>query len=75
MSSNIAKISELIVSFDNAVRNPENFDSRGIILWDYVDADIHMDAGEVDKVVPEEWYNVFDDLANEFELNRLQESV
>jgi len=75
MSSNVAKISELIVSFNNAVRNPENLDDTGRIDWNFVDADIHMDAGEVDKVVPEEWYNVFNDLADEFELNQLQESV
>ena len=75
MSSNVAKISELIVSFNNAVRNPENLDDNGRIDWNFVDADIHMDAGEVDKVVPEEWYNVFNELADEFELNQLQESV
>ena len=75
MSSNVAKISELIVSFNNAVRNPENLDDRGRVDWNFVDADIHMDAGEVDQVVPEEWYNVFNDLADEFELNQLQESV
>jgi len=75
MSSNVAKISELIVSFNNAVLNPENLDDNGRIDWNFVDADIHMDAGEVDKVVPEEWYNVFNDLADEFELNQLQESV
>ena len=75
MSSNVAKISELIVSFNNAVRNPENLNENGRIDWNFVDADIHMDAGEVDKVVPEEWYNVFNDLADEFELNLLQESV
>jgi hypothetical protein len=75
MSSNVAKISELIVSFNNAVLNPENLDDKGRIDWNYVDSDIHMDAGEVDKVVPDEWYNVFNDLADEFELNQLQESV
>ena len=75
MSSNVAKISELIVSFNNAVLNPENLDDNGRIDWNYVDADIHMDAGEVDKVVPDEWYNVFNDLADEVELNQLQESV
>lgn len=75
MSSNVAKISELIVSFNNAVLNPENLDDNGRIDWNYVDADIHMDAGEVDKVVPDEWYNVFNDLADEVELNQLQASV
>lgn len=75
MSSNVAKISELIVSFNNAVLNPENLDDNGRIDWNYVDADIHMDAGEVDKVVPDEWYNVFNDLADEVELNQLQVSV
>ena len=75
MSSNVAKISELIVSFNNAVLNPENLDDNGRIDWNYVDADIHMDAGEVDKVVPDEWYNVFNDLADEVEINQLQASV
>ena len=75
MSSNVAKIAELIVSFNKAVINPENLDERGRVNWDFVDADIWMDAGEVDKVVPEEWYNVFNDLADDFELNQLQESV
>jgi hypothetical protein len=75
MSSNVAKISELIVSFNNAVRNPENLDEHGFVNWNFVDADIHMDAGEVDQVVPEDWYSVFNDLADEYELNQLQESV
>jgi len=73
--SNVAKISELIVSFNNAVRNPENLDERGRINWNFVDADIHLDAGEVDKSVPESWYNVFNELADEIEFNLLQESV
>jgi len=63
MNNPIAKIEDLIVSFNKAVRNPENFDDSGRINWDFVDADIHLDAGEVDKSVPEEWYELFDKLA------------
>ena len=75
MSSNVAKISELIVSFNNAVNSLENLDERGRINWNYVDADIHLDASDAGKVVPEEWYEVFDDLADEIGLKQLQESV
>jgi len=75
MSSNIAKTAELIVSFHNAVNSLENLDDRGRINWNYVDADIHLDASDAGKVVPEEWYEIFNDLADEIELNQLQESV
>jgi len=75
MSSNTAKLCELIVSFHHAVRNPENLDERGRINWNFVDADIHMDAGEAGQDVPEEWYGIFNDLADDYEMQQLQESV
>lgn len=70
MSNNVATISELTASFNTAVRNPENLNEDGSINWDFVDADIHMDAGEADKVVPNDWYNTFNDLADQLEANQ-----
>ena len=70
MSNNVATISELTASFNTAVLNPENLNEDGSINWNFVDADIHMDAGEADKVVPEEWYNTFNDLADQLEANQ-----
>jgi len=66
MSTNVAKISELKTSFWNAVKNPENFED-GEINWNFVDADIHLDAGEAGMSVPNEWYETFNDLADQFE--------
>jgi hypothetical protein len=71
MSNNVAKMSELIVSFYKAVNSPENLDESGNIIWNWVDADIHIDAGLAHKEIPEEWFSLFDDLADEF--NKLQE--
>jgi len=73
MSSNVVKYQELIVSFNNAVVNPENLDERGDINWNFVDADIHLDAGDAGLTLPEDYHIIFNELADEFELNRLQE--
>lgn len=73
MSSNVVKYQELIVSFQNAVNNPENLDERGEINWNFVDADIHMDAGDAGLTLPEDYHIIFNDLADEFELTLLQE--
>ena len=73
MSSNIVRYQELVVSFNNAVNNPENLDERGEINWNFVDADIHMDAGEAGLTLPEDYHIIFNELADEFELNILQE--
>jgi len=67
MSNNVAKISDLIVSFNDAVANPENRNSDNTINWNFVDADIHMDASEAGMSVPNEWYETFNDLADEIE--------
>jgi hypothetical protein len=37
---------DLIDSFNKAVTNADNIDSKGSIIWDFVSADVHMDLGD-----------------------------
>jgi len=67
MSSNVARIEDLVESFNIAVRNPENHHSDGSVNWNFVDADIHMDAGESNLTIPEDWYVMYEHLANVYE--------
>jgi len=67
MSTNVAKISDLIVSFNDAIAKAENRNSDNTINWNFVDCDIHMDADEAGMSVPNEWYETFNDLADEIE--------
>ena len=73
MSNNLVKYQELVISFNNAVKNPENLDERGDINWNFVDADIHMDANDAGLTLPEDYHIIFNELADEFELTLLQE--
>lgn len=67
MSSNVARIEDLVESFNIAVRSEENLREDGSVNWNFVDADIHMDAGEAGLSIPEEWFVMFDHLANVYE--------
>lgn len=67
MSSNVARIEDLVESFNIAVRKPENHHSDGSVIWNFVDADIHMDAGEAGLSIPEEWFEMYEHLANVYE--------
>lgn len=67
MSSNVATLKDIITSFNAAVINIENANDDGSINWDFVDADINMDASEAGVVLPEDYYTTFNDLADKFE--------
>ena len=73
MSSNVVKYQELIVSFNNAVVNPENLDERGEVNWDFVDADMYLDASDAGLTLPEDHHIIFNELADEFESTLLME--
>jgi len=65
MSSNVATLTEITTSFKFAVSDPDNHRADGI-NWDFVDAVIHMNAGEAGKVLPEEYYDIFDALIDAY---------
>lgn len=65
MSSNTASYSDIVSSFNMAVSNPENI-RKGVIDWNFVDADIHLDASEAGMALPEEYPDIFDGLADNF---------
>jgi len=75
MGTNTVRIDDIFIAFQNAVNNPENLDERGDINWNLVDADIQFDAEESGLELPEDYYTIFNDLADEFELSWLQERV
>ena len=54
-------------AFNKAVTLNENINEDGTINWNFVDADLCMD-GWMDRL-PEQYYTMFNDLADEFELN------
>lgn len=58
---------KLRVAFNEAVKSSENIDENNEINWNFVDADLCMD-GWMDRL-PEQYYAMFNDLADEFELN------
>jgi hypothetical protein len=67
MSGNMARIEDLVESFNIAVRREENLLGDGSVNWNFVDADIHMDAGEAGLSIPEEWFEMYEHLANVYE--------
>lgn len=62
MYNNVAKISDLFEYFDRALENPDNRNSDGTFNWNFVDADVHMDASEAGTVVPREWADAFESM-------------
>ena len=64
MSSNVARMEDLVESFNIAVRREENLLGDGSVNWNFVDADIHMDAVESNLMIPEDWYVMYEHLAN-----------
>ena len=51
-------------AFEAAVKNPENWDEKGII-WNYIDADTYMDSA-AKRGTNENYSERFDELADSF---------
>ena len=66
MSTNTVNEKDIVISFMNAVVNDDNIMPDGSINWNFVDADIHMDASEADMILPENYHSIFDSLVNKF---------
>ena len=61
----------LQAEFIKAVTNPENVDTHtGEINWNYVDADCYMEVGHLYNN-DVEFYERFNDLADQYEMNKL----
>ena len=55
-------------AFDKAINNDENFNADGSVNWNFVDADVYMDAVDfIDGMTQEEYIKQFDELANKWE--------
>jgi len=48
---------KFVRAFNKAVSNPENFQSNGLIDWNYVDSDVYMDMKPADQLL----YSAHDD--------------
>ncbi len=68
MSTNVATYTELKKSFIAAINNAENY-QFGKINWNFVDADLHMDAGEVNKVLPEDYDAIFEEFVSMYQIS------
>tara|TARA_B100000886_G_scaffold274449_1_gene198388 strand:- start:1390 stop:1599 length:210 start_codon:yes stop_codon:yes gene_type:complete len=53
-------------AFDKAIDNAENFNADGSVNWNFVDADVYMDANTY-GMTQEEYIKQFDELANKWE--------
>ena len=53
-------------AFDLAVENPDNYNTDGSINWNFIDADVYMDANTY-GMTQEEYIKQFDELANKWE--------
>lgn len=53
-------------AFDQAIDNAENFNADGSVNWNFVDADVYMDAN-TEGMTQEEYIKQFDELANKWE--------
>lgn len=60
-------LNEIKKAFNKAVQNPENLED-GQINWNFVDSDVYMDVMPTKETVAE-FYEIFNDLADEFALN------
>ena len=56
----------VVESFNTAVQLDENFDEVGNINWNFVEADIHIDASEFGFDIPEDFDVLFETLIAEF---------
>ena len=53
-------------AFDTAINNPEIFNADGSVNWNFIDADVYMDANTY-GMTQEEYIKQFDELANKWE--------
>ena len=53
-------------AFDKAINNAENFNADGTVNWNFIDADVYMDANTY-GMTQDEYMEQFDKLANEWE--------
>lgn len=58
MSTKTATIKDLTASFYAAVGNPEN-SPNGVLNWNFVDADVCLDASEAGLTIPDEWFDSY----------------
>lgn len=59
---------KFIKAFEKAATNPENIDENNEVIWNYVDADLNLDG--IADAIGENFYNWFNDMADQFELNQ-----
>ena len=68
-STNMLNVEGLMASaFQNAIENPENINEDGSLNWNFVEADVWMDMSDSlgRKVLTEDIYPTFDDLATDY---------
>ena len=53
-------------AFDKAINNAENFNEDGSVNWNFIGADVYMDANTY-GMTQEQYLAEFDKLANEWE--------
>ena len=53
-------------AFDKAINNAENFNEDGTVNWNFIDADVYMDANTY-GMTQEQYLADFEKLANEWE--------
>lgn len=54
-------------AFDKAINNADNFNADGSVNWNFIDADVYMDANGDHSMTQEQYLAEFDKLANEWE--------
>ena len=59
---------KFINAFEKAATSLENIDENNEVIWNYVDADMHLD-GFAEKL-GENYMSWFNDMADQFELNQ-----
>ena len=53
----------VVKAFNNAVVRSENWDKNGII-WNFIDSDMYMEVKPASKAQEDQFYRMFDDLAD-----------
>ena len=59
---------KFIQAFEKAATNPENIDENNEVIWNYVDADMHLDGFA--EILGENYMSWFNDMADQFKLNQ-----
>ena len=65
MSNRIARVHEIEESFNKAMEDDMNI-VDGKVNWSFVEADVQMEAAEADLILPEDFMEIFDHLADEW---------